>query len=99
VTTEPPLQAGVAYEARLVQIVGNNLHFYPKEGEPSTIKVSNDIFLWHRNTEYHASETRPEITINTFNTPILVTVESYQPSQPFRGEWWADRVVIKEGPR
>jgi len=90
----PELEAGIDWHGRMVQIVNENLHFYPADPSEKviTIKVLNDIFLWHKETTYHAGP-MPTITIVAHSTGLIMNIESYLPNG------WADRVVIKESAR
>lgn len=86
------LEAGVPHEGRMIQIVGHNVHFYPKDPDSKAIsfKLRHDAFFMHPDTTYHASETRPEIGVTVINRSLFLVVESWLSN----GD--ADRIVIKE---
>lgn len=84
------LKAGVEYNARLIQIVRNKVHFYPADGgEAITFRLQHDAFLMNPATEYHADGV--EITIVAPNSNwVKLMVESW-----IKPGTLADRIVIK----
>jgi hypothetical protein len=90
-----PLEAGVQHEGRMIQIVGHNVHFYPKEknSEAISFRLQHDAFMMHRDTEYHASDSRAEVTAGAPSHgawSLFLMVESWL------SEGVADRIVVKE---
>lgn len=89
------LKAGQYYEGRMIQIIGKDVHFYPKEKDSPAVsfKLLHDAFLMHRDTTYHASEDRSEVVVMAPNHgawSLYLLVESWIK------EGLADRIMVKE---
>jgi hypothetical protein len=90
------LEPGKYYEGRMIQIVGHNVHFYPKEKDSPAIsfRLVHDAFMLHRDTTYHASDSRAEIVAmgpqshNAWSLYLLV--------ESWLGDGRADRIYVKE---
>ena len=88
------LEAGVCYPGRMIQIVGQRVHFYPKEKDSKAInfRLVHDAFMMHRDTTYHADG--KEIVAQSPQSHnargLYLMIESW--ASPGN----ADRIIVKE---
>lgn len=95
------LEAGICHSGRMIQIVENRVHFYPKEKDSKAIsfRLVHDAFLFHRDTTYHADA--GEIVVqapqshNAWGLYLMVETWLSNTHHP-DGLQVADRIIVKE---